>query len=727
MKEFEMHLENCYGIRQLKHKFNFSESKAQLVYAKNGIMKSSLALTLEDIAETRPSKDRIFPERAPVRNVIVDGREISPDEIFVIQRMKNIEFKEASTILANEKLKKEYDSINLKLNDSKNGFLKIVQPLFGLKQNLIEKEISEVFNSDLLKFMVTNEERVNEIDLPLYSNIQYSDIFNDKSLIFLESKDFNIKIKTYIDIYEELLSENNILFMKGKFNHYNADTITKSLKDNNFFSANHKVKIKDKEIENSEELEELIKSEKEKVLSNPVLLTKFNEIDKALNNNVELRKFRSFLEVNQEIIGEFADLHKFRTNLILNYFSLYKSEFNVLIKLFKETSEQREKIIKEAKKEQKDWENVIKIFKRRFTVPFEVHIKNQEGVILNNEAASLLFTYSDGEGPENKRILGGPELHESLSTGEQRVFYLLNIIFQIETRKRLKKNQVVIVDDIADSFDYKNKYAIIEYLKDVLDEPQFFMIILTHNFDFYKTIKSRLGSRINYQGNWISIKTSNEIKLVPGERKDVFPLLRNNYGSCDVSFIACVPFVRNLIEFTIGDENQNYLILTSLLHMKPERLPEDIKSTESITVQEVLDIFNSTFGLAKTRPNSDEKVYDLIITKGEEIYSQSNDSPLDIKNKICISIAIRLIAEQFMISKIVDPAFHVSINKKQTGQIVEKYKMENTNKLENIGVLDRVNLMTAENIHINSFMYEPLMDLTDDHLKTLYFDVKKLS
>ena len=34
----------------------------------------------------------------------------------------------------------------------------------------------------------------------------------------------------------------------------------------------------------------------------------------------------------------------------------------------------------------------------------------------------------------------------------------------------MKENKLIIFDDIADSFDYKNKYAIIEYLKDIKDE-----------------------------------------------------------------------------------------------------------------------------------------------------------------------------------------------------------------------------------------------------------------
>ncbi len=369
---------------------------------------------------------------------------------------------------------------------------------------------------------------------------------------------------------------------------------------------------------------------------------------------------------------------------------------------------------------------MIDIFKRRFTVPFEVYIKNQENVILNSEPASLLFKYTDGNGPNDTKLLGGAELQESLSTGEQRVFYLLNIIFQIETRRKLHKNQLVIVDDIADSFDYKNKYAIIEYLKDVLDDPYFFMIILTHNFDFYKTIKSRLGAKINFQGNWTANRKAGEIELTIGEKKDVFPALRSKYDTCDFTFIACIPFVRNLIEYTIGDDNNEYLLLTSLLHIKPERSDKGISKTEDLKVKSVLDIFNATFRQAKTKTNLLENAFELIIRKAEEIYNLTDGNSLDIKYKICISIAIRLLAEKFMISKIMDTDFQNNLLKKKTGHIIEKYKTEFPTETANIGILDRVMLMTAENIHVNSFMYEPLMDLSDDHLKTLYNDIKGL-
>jgi len=722
MDKIDLHFENCYGIKKLRHTFDFTKSKVHIMYAPNGAMKSSFAKTFEDTSLNRNSEDRIFKERINHRSILVDNRDILKDEIFVINRMQDADFKEASTILANEILKNEYDEINKKLNDGKKDFLKSIQPLFGIKENQIEQTISQTFNSEFYSILESRATEIEKITSPLYNDIVFNEIFNDKAYKFLKEKSFNTKIKEYISIYDKLVNENTTLFKKGEFNHFNADVVTKSLKDNGFFKAEHKVKIKDKEIGDIDTLEAIIKEEKDKVLNNPELINKFNEIDKALNANVELRNFRNYVENHQEIIKEFLDLENFKKKLILNYIATHKSEFDTLLKLYIATKTRRQEITFEAKKEQAEWIKVLNIFKNRFTVPFEIKIRNQEDVILKNEPASLIFTYVDGL---SKKDLGGIEINTSLSTGEQRVFYLLNIIFQIETRKKISKEQLIIVDDIADSFDYKNKYAIIEYLKDIADDAKFKLIILTHNFDFYKTIKKRLDGVDNWQGNLKAVKIADEIKLVDGEKKDVFPLLRKNYSTCEYSFISCIPFVRNLIEYTIGTDNKDFLILTALLHIKPENSSEGIKSTKEISIGEVLPIYNKVFGQSLTMTNLDYKVYDLVIKLADTIIT-TNENVLDIKSKLCLSIAIRYKAEDFIIKKITSTDFLNKIQSKETGKIIGQYKKEFPTNTFEIEIFDRVNLMTAENIHLNSFMYEPLMDLSEDHLRNLYNHVSSL-
>lgn len=724
MNELKIHFENCYGIKKLEHTFDFTKSKVQIIYAPNGAMKSSFAKTLEDISLDKVSEDRIFSERVNHRSALVDNRDILKEEIFVINRMQDADFKEASTILANETLKTEYDAINIKLTDTKKEFVKTIQPYFGLKENFIEQAVADAFKTDIYTFLESRATEITAIENPILTNIIFNEVFNDKVTNFLKSKSFNTKIKEYIAVYDKLVNENTTFFKKGDFNHNNADNITKSLKDNGFFKAQHKVKIKDVEIGDIDELENVINQEKAKVLSDPELTTKFNEIDKALNANNELRNFRSYVENNQEIIKEFADLENFKKKLILNYVASHKSEFDVFARLYAETKTRRNEITIEAKKEQAEWLKVLDIFKNRFTVPFKIKIKNQEDVILKNEPASLIFTYEDGLSVKD---LGGAEINKSLSTGEQRVFYLLNIIFQIEARKKITSDQLFIIDDIADSFDYKNKYAIIEYLKDIADEPKFKMIILTHNFDFYKTIKSRFGGKTNYQGNWKTNKKENEITLEVGEKEDVFPQLRKNFSTCEKSFISCIPFVRNLIEYTIGKDNTNYLTLTSLLHIKPEHATENIKETKEHTTGEILTIFNNVFSTTTSLPDTTKKVYDLAISIAEEIETNKATEPvLDLKSKLCLSIAIRFKAEDYIISKVTNANFHANIWSKETGKIIGQYKKEFPTGKKGIEIFDRVNLMTAENLHLNSFMYEPLMDLSEDHLLNLYKDIKEL-
>ena len=69
----------------------------------------------------------------------------------------------------------------------------------------------------------------------------------------------------------------------------------------------------------------------------------------------------------------------------------------------------------------------------------------------------------------------------------------------------------MIVDDIADSFDYKNKYAIIEYLYELSNMNNIKMIILSHNFDFYRAVSSRLS--ILRQNRLEVMLTNNTINL----------------------------------------------------------------------------------------------------------------------------------------------------------------------------------------------------------------------
>lgn len=127
------------------------------------------------------------------------------------------------------------------------------------------------------------------------------------------------------------------------------------------------------------------------------------------------------------------------------------------------------------------------IYLKKIFVPFSIEPANQEDVILNLDLPSFKYIFEDNRGSKE---VSKEDLLDVLSTGEKRAYYILNLIFQILVAQKDGREKLVILDDISESFDYKNKHAIIEYISDIAEytssqgEKVFKVILLTHNFDF---------------------------------------------------------------------------------------------------------------------------------------------------------------------------------------------------------------------------------------------------
>ena len=202
--------------------------------------------------------------------------------------------------------------------------------------------------------------------------------------------------------------------------------------------------------------------------------------------------------------------------------------------------------------------SLYKVWKSSVNEYFE-----QEDVILNMELPSFKYSFSDGRG---EKEVTKDNLLSVLSTGERRAYYILNMVFQILVAKKQGKECLVVLDDISESFDYKNKYAIIEYISDISeytdenDEKLFKILLLTHNFDFYRTVSSRITKPGN---SFIAFVDSDKIKLERGQyTKNIFMHYKNTLVKkySDNIMVASIPFVRNLIEYTEGDDNKDLSI-----------------------------------------------------------------------------------------------------------------------------------------------------------------------
>lgn len=719
MQKIKVSLENCYGIRKMDAEFDFTKKLAQLIYAPNGAMKSSFATTFKDHGGTTPSRDRIYTDRETKRSILDhEGNELPAETVFVIEPYDaGYQSGRVSTLLVNKGLKAEYDAILKSIQEKQDTLITKLKKTSGVRSSL-EEILSVVISKkpdNLLRALdrVRSEVKDDPFDKSL-EGIKYGSLFNDKVEGFLADPDMKAALEDYTATYDTLL-EKSRFFRKGVFNHYQAGEIAKQLKNHGFFLAEHKVYLhsetEDTKVETEKELEKLISEELGAILSDDTLKGKFERIDKKLTNK-ELRDFREFLLSHQTLIPRLQDPDVFKEDLLKSYLMLHKEDFEELMDKFSAGKKRLDEIASEASDQATRWQEVINIFNRRFSVPFKVSIENKQDVILKRATPNIGFTFEDNSA--QAVAVNRDQLVEVLSNGERRALYILNIIFEVEARKSEGVPTLFIVDDIADSFDYKNKYAIVEYLSDILLEENFRQIILTHNYDFYRTVWKRLdlgGAVFHISKTSEKIELSNEkMYRDPFEK---WKAIANTADKTD-ALLAMIPFVRNLADYCgFDDESEK---LTSLLHRKADS--DQLKLSDLFSIyKKVLNGQDFTTDLAP-----DTAVIPLLLDTAKNI-ATAGEVALDLEKKVVLSIAIRLIAEKKMIEVINDGAFVGGITKNQTAKLLRKFKETvagDANQASLIVLMDRVNLMTPENIHLNSFMYEPILDMSAEHLARLH-------
>lgn len=718
MKKLKIDLTNCYGIKRLQANFDFSNSKTYAIYAPNGVMKSSLAQVFKDLADGVESEDRIFSDRVCSRAIRGDGKEIPPENIMVVAPFDEVygHTEKTSTLLVDANLRKQYEQLQSQVDDAKEKLLKALKAQSRSKRD-IEREISALLTHSDDQFIRALRrlqiELQDQKEAP-YADLDYDILFDDKAEALLNDKTFKAAVEDYVKKYNELL-DSSVYFSRDTFNYFNAGTIAKTLSEHGFFKAKHTVSLHGNsnetfEIKDQKQLEALIENEKKAIISDSDLRKRFSSIQKLMHKNAQVRGFEQYLMSHVELLPKLANPEAFKQEIWKSYLKKSYDLYIDLLSKVETTEKRRNQIEGEAAKQSTQWERVIEIFNERFFVPFKLVAENRIPVMLGQETMLRLgFTFEDGS---DRVSVDKETLMAALSTGEKKAFYILNVIFEIEARAQAKQETLLVVDDIADSFDYKNKYAIIQYLSDIAKRDNFYEILLTHNFDFYRTVQSRF---VPYSHCLMAEKSSSEVVLKPAVGiKNIFVNdWKANFGTDNKKRIASIPFMRNIIEYTKGENDKDFIALTSLLHWKAD--------SAGFTQRDLDRIYNQTFNESIKFANPAHFVTTDIFAEAESCLKAKDGSALE--NKIILAIAIRLKIEQYMINKIAESNFVGQISTNQTWTLFRKFKEKFPTETTIIAVIDRVLLMTPENIHLNSFMYEPLIDMSDDHLRKLYGDV----
>ena len=184
----------------------------------------------------------------------------------------------------------------------------------------------------------------------------------------------------------------------------------------------------------------------------------------------------------------------------------------------------------------------------------------------------------------------------------------------------------------------------------------------------------------------------------------------------------------------ISNTESDYLFLTSLLHEKDDSM--------EITFGEIEPLFQQYAGVNQFGESVEKSA--TVLSKLSSVCDNITTEDTKLENKIVLSIGIRHKAEKYMLQKIQNYTgqlrwkknkqdntglsaqfiefVHNSSN--QTRELFNGFKQFGND--EEVKILNEVNIMTPEHIHINSFMYEPILDMDIVELHRLYQTVKNL-
>ncbi len=224
MKKVSVYFENCYGIKKLEHEFDFSKNPCCLIYASNGVMKTSFTKTFKALSSGKKPSDEVFKRPTTCKVLKDDDVEINKEDVFVVSSYED-EYISANTakLIVNKSLKEEYNNELSKISAQKDLFLDQVSE-FMVDIEELEMHFAKIFDRqpidflDCLYTLWNNFKDIDTISLPFHK-ISYIDVVNDDVQKFVSEPKNLEQINEYSERYNELLSASPI-FKRGIFSHY---------------------------------------------------------------------------------------------------------------------------------------------------------------------------------------------------------------------------------------------------------------------------------------------------------------------------------------------------------------------------------------------------------------------------------------------------------------------------------------------------------------------------
>lgn len=736
MKKVQIKIKDAYGIGSFDHEFDFDysagsghqkpeHSQTNIVYARNGTMKTSLAKALDSFSKDSPISDPVHGRTASVE-VIADGAPLSREKVFVVKSEEAyFESENMALLLADSARQERYAEIMADLDAAQSELFETAGRTIGI-YNANAKSI-ERFDTDF---------SVDENRLPLllsmktevasardeYKGFDYKILTDNKVTEFLDKSNTQTMLKSYVESYEKILA-NSEYFQEGSFDYLNAFAVQKSLDTNNFMKrgVENSVILRKKdgsteEVRSVDDLKAKYESDKNSIFETLEDQEAYQKFDDAMGKNVNLKSLQKWVREHKELVPYLQNYKNTRKQIWYTSFQEHQESYDNFVSVYETHKDELRSLIEASRELATEWKKVVEDFKVSFRPPFDMAVKNQEDVVLKQDRPVIVIKYIDDRGGVEREIAAAVLYHQVLSKGERRALYILCVMFELHMRKLSGNESLVVFDDIADSFDYRNKYSIIEYLHSISYDcsNNIYMILLTHNYDFFRALRMRCSIQWNTSPKALEAhRERGDIKLKGGVHTDEFKRIRGLSSSDINAMLTLIPLVRNIVEYR---DHGDFDVLTSILHIK--------SSSASVSMTDVCDIIEKNLSSLNLSSHKDStSAQQKILDTAESIIGSANDS---MEHKVILSMATRIKAEAYMKARFLADGKTLLEDNYQTGRWTESFCVEYPNEIKVQKVLRLVNIVTPELLHVNAFMYEPIIDMSIQEVAKTYNSVKAL-
>ena len=532
-------------------------------------------------------------------------------------------------------------------------------------------------------------------------------------------------VAEHIEEYASAISSmlNDVHYLSEGFSYRDLNALRDAVKNTTFFDEGHYVTFHDKatgqeiRCDTLTALNDLVEREIRRVFESDDVQSKFESVSKAIGKSKASQELIKFLGKHPLVLAKMSSPRDVERDFYVRVIRDSLDLAEEVVRSYDSTKEELRRIRSKINAESSEWEKAIGIFKARFSVPFDLEVTNRADVVLGDAVPALVFRH-EGEAVERDALF------ECLSNGEKNAMFLLHVIFEIERIGWTDgKMQYLFFDDPVDSFDYKNKYGFVEYLRDFAERDTARVVVLTHNYDFLRAVSSRLGTTFMRSDVYLCEDVGNHrlsLKQVHYLGANVLTRWRGKVAEGDrVATVAAIPFVRELCEIKEGRASDGYRLISDSLHGRT--------GGELVKLSSLYNLFDDYLGVMPSI--DDAPVQDLCVQVCQEIVRRNHleDGAL-LEGKVVLSMGIRILAERKLVG-LWNAASPGGEPPRQYGILWRRIKDVGGQRLESLGVdpsrrnlFERVALVTPANIHVNSFMYEPLIDTSEWQLIELFKD-----